>query len=156
MYCIFCVCASVCPKMHSHTHALYVYMRCVFACMCVSCNAHMHIRRFLQEKDVFERYCKQHLAKRLLSDPSQPIYTPTYTHTPYIHANTQVPTREGRFRAILQAAPRQEVAIRSQSVHGLGAESSADAQDGMWLPVHCEARGHVQRYWHVQDCAGPV
>jgi cullin 3 len=31
----------------------------------------MQIRRFLQEKDVFERYYKQHLAKRLLSDRSQ-------------------------------------------------------------------------------------
>jgi len=57
-----------------------IYLWCVCVCVCVMQMSEQEIEnvldksmvlfRFLQEKDVFERYYKQHLAKRLLLNKS--------------------------------------------------------------------------------------
>ena len=41
----------------------------------------MMLFRYLQEKDVFEKYYKQHLAKRLLSGRAVNPCSPAVTHT---------------------------------------------------------------------------
>ena len=90
----------------------------------------MVLFRFLQEKDMFERYYKQHLAKRLLlnksvSDDSEKNMISKLKVCSLFHC-------ECVFIFII-------VIVSPFSFFNV-------FTDGMWLPIHVETRRHVQGY----------
>lgn len=98
----------------------------------------MVLFRFMQEKDVFERYYKQHLARRLLTNKSVSDDS------------------EKNMISKLKVSPGVTgagVRLISRLTSPAGLLSRSDR---VWVPVHLQTRGHVPGYDHLQHHYGRV
>ena len=102
----------------------------------------MVLFRFMQEKDVFERYYKQHLARRLLTNKSV-----SDDSEKNMISKLKVKSK-GFFcvsvRCVYVVIGRLESKV---SLHILFA-------DGMWLSVHLQTGRDVQRHEHLKHHYG--
>ncbi len=114
----------------------------------------MVLFRFMQEKDVFERYYKQHLGRRLLSNKS-------VSDDSEKNMISKLKVKEWEFSiqmyplysSSLLMLPCLHPSLIPVSTHRSLSFSSADR---MWLSVYLETGRDVQRHEHLQHYHGWV
>lgn len=99
----------------------------------------MVLFRFMQEKDVFERYYKQHLARRLLTNKSVSDDS------------------EKNMISKLKVSPGASDGCCRRFISWLMSSTGlVSCSDRVWMPVHLQTRGYVPGYDHLQHHYGRV
>lgn len=109
----------------------------------------MVLFRFLQEKDMFERYYKQHLGRRLLSNKSvSDDLEKNMISKLKVNWSTYANSKDSLSDDLLDLNLRHK--SPSASLHLIF------SADRMWLPVYLQTGGDVQRHEYLQHNNGRV